>query len=72
MGTSKTFRGGPAWQKNITARGKESYSDGATIHPEGTQMSGGGNNMGKAGADARKKSKSSRSTVKAPVPSGYS
>lgn len=60
MGSSKSSRGGPSWQKNNTGRGTESYSKGYRQVPyEGTIMSG-EDQSGRKGmpASARNKSKS--------------
>jgi hypothetical protein len=38
----KTYRGAPGWQGNNTGRGAETNrSEGSTINPEGSYMSGG-------------------------------
>ena len=73
MGSSKTFRQGPAWQGNNTNRGKESgYSKGAIAKPEGTHMSGGESLRSGLKGSARNKSKSGRGPVKNSGPHGYS
>lgn len=74
MGTSKTYRAGPGYQKANTpgqkADAKMSYSKGSKSTAEGTHMSSGGG--GRAGHGGRNKSSSSRSGAKNVGPYGRS
>ena len=40
MGTSKTYRAGPGWEKRNTPGAAPKVSKGAIVHAEGTHMSG--------------------------------
>lgn len=82
MGKSTTFRQGPSWQSNNTARGKESiggrgqgrsnYStgEGEQSRPKGGEMSSGSTRT--VGHNARAKSKSSYSGYKTKTSFGQS
>lgn len=76
MGSSKSSRGGPGWaapnQPGNIANAKSSYSKGSHSTAEGTHESGGGSMRAGLSKGARNKSSSSKSSVKAPRPGGYS
>lgn len=73
MGTSKTFRAGPGWEKRNTPGAAPKVSKGAIVHAEGTHMSG-ADEYGRMGMrkGTRKKSKHGKMSAKNPGPHGYS
>ncbi len=73
MGKSSSYRKGPSWQSNNTARGKEEYSrgEGEQSRPQGGEMSSGTMRPGSM-KGARSKSKSYSSSVKTKTSFGQS
>lgn len=72
MGSSKSYRGGPASGSRNTPRGRTKASTGAVVHAEGTHTSGGGYGRKGMPSSARNKSKSGKMSSRNPGPHGYS
>jgi len=71
MGTSKTYKESVRWGEQNDNKGPEPpVSPGTAVKAEGTHMSGSSETSHRP--MGLKKTRTSRSTAKAPVPSGYS
>lgn len=73
MGSSKSYRGGPAYEARNTPGADTKPSKGAIMHAEGTHM-GGYDESGRKGmkSKTRMKSKGGKMSGKNPGPHGYS